>query len=58
MAPADGQSVLPASCQSPYVIVDGPNGPQEISNPLFSYIFHPLDPTDLPDAPVSPVWPA
>jgi tyrosinase len=53
VVPAAGQSVLPASVQSPNITVEGPNGSQDISNPLFSYIFNPLNPSELPDQPVS-----
>jgi tyrosinase len=53
MVPAGGQGILPVSVQSPYIIVVGPNGSQNISNPLFSYIFDPLSTTDFPDTPVS-----
>jgi tyrosinase len=52
--PPAGESVLPASVGgSDTVSVSGPNGVQTIANPLFSYEFKPLDPTQLPDAPVS-----
>ena len=54
--PPVGQSVLPASVGASNTIsVDGPNGAQSITNPLFSYEFKPLDPNQLPDAPVSSV---
>lgn len=45
--PVDGQSVLPASVQSESVVIGGPNGTQEIGNPLHSYRFHPFDPVEL-----------
>lgn len=52
--PGTGKSVLPASVGgSPGIDVDGPAGVQTIANPLYSYQFQPLDPTQLPDAPVS-----
>jgi len=51
--PAAGQSVFPESVGgSPSVSVDGPAGTQTIANPLYSYQFKPLDPTQLPDFPV------
>jgi tyrosinase len=44
MTPPEGESVLPDSIGgSPYVDVDGPNGMQRISNPLFNYEFKPLN---------------
>jgi len=53
-APPSGQSVLPASVGgSATVQVTAPNGTTTIKNPLFSYTFHPLDPNELPDSPVS-----
>ncbi|CZR68874.1 related to tyrosinase precursor (monophenol monooxygenase) [Phialocephala subalpina] len=52
--PPDGQSVLPASVGgSPAVVVNGPAGTQTIANPLWSYRFQPLDPSQLPDPPAS-----
>lgn len=54
VVPPEGQSVLPASISTPTVVVNGPAGAQTISNPLFSYYFNPLSPSELPDAPVSP----
>lgn len=52
--PEPGKSVLPASVGgSPGVDIDGPAGVQTIANPLYSYQFQPLDPSQLPDAPVS-----
>jgi tyrosinase len=52
--PPAGESVVPASVYgSPTVTVDGPNGQQLIANPLYSYQFKPLDPTQLTTAPVS-----
>jgi tyrosinase len=53
IVPKNGQSILPKSVQSPTTKVKGPGGLQEISNPLFSYIFDPLNSSELPDAPVS-----
>lgn len=53
-APPSGQSVLPASVGgSATVQVTAPTGTTTIKNPLFSYSFHPLDPNQLPDSPVS-----
>ena len=44
--PPAGDSVFPVSIGgNPMVEVDGPNGRQMISNPLFTYQFKPLDPT-------------
>ncbi|CAD6439069.1 1e1b8ba9-904a-47e5-873c-05ef1d1af1bd [Sclerotinia trifoliorum] len=51
--PPKGQSVLPPSVSKPTITVNGPAGVQTISNPLFSYYFNPLDPSELPDAPFS-----
>ena len=51
---ANGQSVLPKTVQQPYTVVVGPNGAQNISNPLYTYYFKPLSETDFPDNPVSP----
>jgi tyrosinase len=51
--PPSGQSVFPTSVGgSPSVVVNGPLGTQTIANPLFSYQFKPLVPSDLPDSPV------
>jgi tyrosinase len=51
--PPAGESVLPESIGgSETMSVDGPNGQQVIANPLYSYEFKPLDPNQLPDAPV------
>ncbi|KAH6659945.1 common central domain of tyrosinase-domain-containing protein [Truncatella angustata] len=45
MKPPNGTSVFPLAVGgSSEVEVDGPNGKQNISNPLFSYTFKPLDP--------------
>ncbi|KAK6954358.1 hypothetical protein Daesc_004325 [Daldinia eschscholtzii] len=42
--PPDGDSVLPPSVgDSPFINVTGPNGPQTITNPLFSYVFRPFN---------------
>ncbi|PMD13322.1 Di-copper centre-containing protein [Hyaloscypha hepaticicola] len=50
--PPAGQSVFPSSVGgSPSVVVDGPVGNQTIANPLWSYQFKPLVPSDLPDKP-------
>ncbi|KAF8860872.1 Di-copper centre-containing protein [Acephala macrosclerotiorum] len=52
--PPPGQSVYPSSVGgSPAVVVNGPAGTQTIANPLWSYRFQPLDPSQLPDAPFS-----
>ena len=54
MKPPEGQSVLPKCVGgSEEVTVNGPTGPVVIDNPLFTYKFHPLNATDLPDFPVS-----
>lgn len=42
MAPA-GQPHFPEPFWSPYIAQYGPNGLQTIHNPLYSYVFHPLD---------------
>ncbi|KAI9646358.1 hypothetical protein NHQ30_004348 [Ciborinia camelliae] len=52
IVPPTGQSVLPPSVTNPTISIKGPNGVQTISNPLFSYHFNPLNPSELPDAPV------
>ncbi|KAK5168744.1 uncharacterized protein LTR77_006053 [Saxophila tyrrhenica] len=44
--PSDGQSVYPASLQSPTVNVTMPNGTAIIPNPLYSYQFHPVSASD------------
>ncbi|KAK0670708.1 putative tyrosinase [Cercophora samala] len=50
--PPSGGSVLPMSVGgSPFVDVNGPNGVQRISNPLFSYTFRPLNTTAFRQAP-------
>ncbi|KAK6610608.1 hypothetical protein H4I96_02206 [Botrytis cinerea] len=53
VVPPTGESVLPPSVSTPTITVNGPAGVQTISNPLFSYHFNPLDPSELPDAPFS-----
>ncbi|KAI0009769.1 Di-copper centre-containing protein [Xylariaceae sp. FL0662B] len=51
-APPDGESVLPESFGgSPSINVSGPNGVQNISNPLFSYTFRPFNKSTFPDFP-------
>ena len=51
--PPDGESALPVSVGgSSTVTVSGPNGPQVIANPLFSYQFKATNSSDLPDSPV------
>lgn len=53
MKPPNGTSVFPSAVgDSPAVEVDGPNGKQNISNPLFSYTFKPLDPVIFEEYPV------
>lgn len=55
VVPPTGESVLPNSIGGSVVVtVDGPNGQQVIANPLYSYEFKPLDPSQLPDSPVRP----
>ncbi|ETS87554.1 hypothetical protein PFICI_01382 [Pestalotiopsis fici W106-1] len=45
MKPSNGSSVFPSILWgSSKIEVDGPNGKQNISNPLFSYVFNPLNP--------------
>ncbi|KAI0164959.1 Di-copper centre-containing protein [Xylariaceae sp. FL1272] len=52
LTPPEGESVLPLSVGgSPNVNVSGPNGIQNISNPLFSYTFRPFNGSIFPDAP-------
>lgn len=54
MMPPNGTSVFPLAVGgSPDVEVDGPNGKQNISNPLFSYTFRPLNPSIFEEYPVS-----
>ncbi len=51
--PPAGQSVLPSSVGgSPSVNVSGPNGVQEIANPLYTYEFKPLNSSVFIEAPV------
>ncbi|GAO18831.1 uncharacterized protein UV8b_03271 [Ustilaginoidea virens] len=45
-----GQSFLPDSMWSPVINQPGPNGSQRIANPLYSYRFNPLNPSDM-------IWP-
>ena len=52
-APPDGESVFPASVQSPTVNVTTPNGTASIPNPLFSYQFHPVSASDFYFNPVN-----
>ncbi|KAI0176329.1 Di-copper centre-containing protein [Hypoxylon sp. FL1284] len=50
--PPDGESVLPLVVGGPSTIdVEGPNGVQSISNPLFSYVFRPFNGSIFPDFP-------
>lgn len=42
MAP-EGQTHFPEPFWSPFIAQYGPNGVQNIRNPLYSYVFHPLD---------------
>ncbi|CAG8953591.1 hypothetical protein HYFRA_00010050 [Hymenoscyphus fraxineus] len=51
VVPEPGQSVFPSSVQQSSVRLDGPKGRQIIDNPLFTYIFQPLDTAQLPDEP-------
>ncbi|KAI1261009.1 Di-copper centre-containing protein [Xylariaceae sp. FL1019] len=52
LTPPEGESILPLSVGgSPNVNVSGPNGIQNISNPLFSYTFRPFNGSIFPDAP-------
>ena len=39
-----------------YMTINMPSGPQKIRNPLYSYSFHPLSASDLPNTPFN-VWP-
>lgn len=51
--PPNNQSVLPLSIGGePDIVADGPNGPQLIANPLFTFTFKPLNPTVFPEYPV------
>lgn len=50
--PPSGQSVWPASLQSPTVDVTMPNGTNTIPNPLYSYQFHPVSTSDFYYSPV------
>jgi tyrosinase len=50
--PAD-ESILPDSLQSPTIVVSGPNGVQNISHPLYSYTFKPLNGSIFIEPPVS-----
>jgi tyrosinase len=52
--PSGGGHVLPDSVGgSSTMLVNGPNGTQNIWNPLYSYEFKPLDTSQMPDQPVS-----
>lgn len=54
--PPAGESVLPNSVGgSPFVNVSGPNGVQQIANPLYTYMFKPLNATMFIENPVSHV---
>lgn len=54
-SPPAGWGVLPWEMGGEQTIqVTMPNGTTTIPNPLWSYNFHPLSSTDLPDSPVSP----
>ncbi|XXG94702.1 ammonium transporter Amt1 [Hypoxylon texense] len=51
-APPEGESVLPLAVGgSSTVDIEGPNGVQTISNPLFSYVFRPFNGSTFPDFP-------
>ena len=61
-SPPPGETHLPEVFWSPIIVQSGPNGVQNIKNPLFSYQFHPLDedaliwnPVLLPTSPVSAI---
>ncbi|KAK8056801.1 hypothetical protein PG993_002028 [Apiospora rasikravindrae] len=50
--PPSNQSLLPFSVGGePDITADGPNGPQLIANPLFTFTFKPLDPSVFPEFP-------
>lgn len=54
MTPANGSHVFPdVLWNSSQIEVDGPNGKQNISNPLFNYVFKPLNPGMFEEYPVS-----
>lgn len=51
--PPVGESILPLSVGgSAFVNVSGPNGMQQIANPLYTYLFKPLNATMFIEAPV------
>lgn len=53
MNPPEGEGVLPQIIGETNLIeVDGPNGVQQISNPLVAYGFKPLDTLTFPNPPV------
>ena len=47
-------STMPDVINSPMITINTPMGSQQISNPLYTYTFHPLTPSDLPDVSVDP----
>ncbi|KAI9810350.1 MAG: hypothetical protein M1827_006317 [Pycnora praestabilis] len=51
VVPPSGEDILPDSISSETVQVTTPNGTTTINNPLFSYTFHPLNSTEVPDEP-------
>ena len=56
IAVSQGQPVLPAALSSKTVSVVTTQGAKTtIRNPLYSYKFHPLDPAQLPNPPVSQI---
>ncbi|KAF2083347.1 Di-copper centre-containing protein [Saccharata proteae CBS 121410] len=48
--PPDGETNVPPFLTTPEIQVTTPNGTQMIHNPLYSYVFHPLDGKALYDA--------
>ena len=44
MTPSNGTNAFPAFLVNPEVSLITPNGSQTVSNPLYSYNFHPVDP--------------
>ena len=53
MSPPAGQSYFPEVFWNPVISQYGPNGVQNIKNPLYSYEFDPLDTDAMIWAPVS-----
>ena len=51
--PPEGESVLPFSVGgSAFINASGPNGVQQIANPLYTYLFKPLNASMFIEAPV------